>query len=366
MYSRLHAQVDAFVQQCPAWDELLLDAEEQGMAPLLHKHLAAAGVTVPNQVRLRLHSLYLRSRQANAIRNRAVAEILAAFRERSVDVLLVKGIALANLIYSDPGLRPMRDIDLLVRADDAARAEAILFALGYLHEEHEDIPPDYYHLTPVVKTVEGLSLNIETHRALFPPHPDYPLWPFEQLLARSLPLTIEGVPAHTLCLEDMLQHVYFHGFRSPLTYEPFRFIHVADVVALVEGHCATINWSGLAAVMPQWPAVLAAFHWLTPWTDEVHGRVALDTRATPAHPGEPYQGWPLRRLNTVPLRQYPHLAYATLWPSRWWVQVYYGQARGLSYGRARLFEHPRTLWRWLKTYWRHCMKRATTSFISWD
>ncbi len=364
MYSRLRAQVEAFAQQSPAWDELLNDAEEQGMAPLLHKHLGAVGVAAPDQARLRLHSLYLRSRQANAIRNRAVAEILTAFGDRSLDVLLVKGIALANLVYSDPALRPMRDIDLLVRPDDAARAEAILFSLGYRHEEREDIPPDYYHLVPVVKTVEGLSLNIEMHRALFPPHPEYPRWLFEQLLARSLPLTIGGVPARTLCLEDMLQHVYLHGFRPPLTYEPFRFIHVADVVTLVEGHCPAIDWPGLAAAMPQLPTVLSAFHWLTPWSKAMQNKLGLDTRAAPAHPGEPYRGWPLRRLNTVPPRQYPRLACATLWPSHWWMQVYYGHARGLCYWRARLFDHPRTLWRWLKTYWLHRASKLTTLCIS--
>ena len=364
MHARLRAQMDAFARQCPAWDQLLIDAEEQGMAPLLHKHLGAAEVAAPSPVRLRLHSLYLRSRQANAIRNRAMAEILTAFRDQSLDVLLVKGIALANLVYSDPALRPMRDIDLLVRPDDAARAEAILFSLGYNHEEREDIPPDYYHLPPLVKTVEGLSLNIEIHRALFPSHPDYPQWPFEQLLARALPLTIEGIPARTHSLEDMLRHVYLHGFRPPLTYEPFRLIHVADVVTLVEGHCMAIDWPNLVAAMPQLPAVFSAFHWLTPWTETVQGRLTLETQTPPAHPGEPYQGWPLRRLKTVPLRGYPNLAVATLWPSHWWVQVYYGHARGPSYWRARLFEHPRTLWRWLKTYWQRRTKQATTPCTS--
>lgn len=176
-----------------------------------------------------------------------------------------------------------------------------------------------------------------------------------------MPLTIGGASARTLCLEDLLQHIYFHGFRAPLTYEPFRLIHAADIITLIEGHGATMNWQELATAIPSLPTILSAFHWITPWPDSMRAIIALDTDGKPARPGAPYQGWPLHRWRATPLRRYPALAWATLCPPQWWIQVYYGKPRGPSSLRARLFDHPRVLWRWLKTYSLPARKASSSS-----
>ena len=42
----------------------------------------------------------------------------------------LKGPALAEALYPDPGLRPFTDLDLLVRREDAARAVALLGEVG--------------------------------------------------------------------------------------------------------------------------------------------------------------------------------------------------------------------------------------------
>ena len=353
VYGRLRFLMAEFERAKLSWTELLLVAEEQGMASLLHKHLAAAECSIPIHARRHLHSLFLRTKQANLIRNRALIEILEACQAASIDMLLIKGIALANLVYSDPALRPMRDIDLLVRVEDATRAEKVLFSLGYVHEEREDIPNDYYHLRPLVRMIDGLSINIELHRGLFPSHPDYPNWSFDQLKERARQMAVGAVNAQTLCLEDMLQHVYLHGFRAPLTYEPFRYIHVADLVTIVERHHDAIQWSQLSREVPRLMAALAALHVVTPWKAGVLPKIGGDVSKISKLAATPYQGWPLRRLSEVPLWHYPWLASATLWPSRWWVLVYYGQAWGGMYWWTRFFEHPRALWRWMKSYCWH-------------
>lgn len=71
----------------------------------------------------------MRTRRANEIR-RTTGVIVSAFQDESIDCLLVKGIALGSFVYRDPDHRPMRDIDLLVKNDDATRAAQLLFDLG--------------------------------------------------------------------------------------------------------------------------------------------------------------------------------------------------------------------------------------------
>src|SRR5450432_92092 len=60
----------------------------------------------------------------------ALHRVLAAFETRGIDVLAFKGPVSAWSLYTDPGLRHMADLDLLVRPRDAARAVGMLIELG--------------------------------------------------------------------------------------------------------------------------------------------------------------------------------------------------------------------------------------------
>jgi len=57
-------------------------------------------------------------------------KMLVAFQEAHIDSMLIKDSAPCNQVYSDSGLRPMRDIDILVRGDDVPAAETLLIENG--------------------------------------------------------------------------------------------------------------------------------------------------------------------------------------------------------------------------------------------
>ena len=59
------------------------------------------------------------------------AEVLAAFRQAGVEALLLKGRALAILLYRAGEQRGYSHVDLLVAPDDLDAAEATLRGLGY-------------------------------------------------------------------------------------------------------------------------------------------------------------------------------------------------------------------------------------------
>ena len=58
-------------------------------------------------------------------------EIIEAFREQGVRVLVLRGPALAFSVYPDPAMRPSTDLDVLVRPEQVIQARAILESLGY-------------------------------------------------------------------------------------------------------------------------------------------------------------------------------------------------------------------------------------------
>ncbi len=69
---------------------------------------------------------------------KALCDIDDAFGEAGIEFLVLKGMALAYLVYPDPVTRPMTDIDLLVRPRDVARAAERIEGLGYRSLEHQE------------------------------------------------------------------------------------------------------------------------------------------------------------------------------------------------------------------------------------
>src|SRR5262245_21488251 len=117
-----HKWLAEVARALPSWEGLAELAEAHGLIPLLSTHLQAAEVAMPGDVRQQVQGYYLQHAHAARLRQGVLAEILALYRDAGIDALLLKGAALAHMVYPQPALRPMRDIDILVRASDAARA----------------------------------------------------------------------------------------------------------------------------------------------------------------------------------------------------------------------------------------------------
>ncbi|MEJ2058720.1 MAG: nucleotidyltransferase family protein, partial [Desulfofustis sp.] len=261
-----------------SWDELIHEAERHGLAPLLYKHLQEVEFNLPKDQQRMLRSLHQRNRFSALVRNRAVETILQRCRQEQIVSMPVKGIALANIVYEKAEYRPMRDIDLLVAKEDLQRSEQLLIELGYRRRKSHHIPDDYYHLPPLVKTIDGLPVAIELHHDLLPLEESYPRWPLEKSLSASLPLTIGASQTVTLNLEDGLYYLYLHGFRAPLSYEEFRFIHLADIVTLVEKYFHKIDWDRAAEQFSNLLPILSRLHFVTPWRSEIISSLDLDVK----------------------------------------------------------------------------------------
>jgi len=113
------------------WGDLAVRAIVLGLAPQLKRRLTDWRVSIPSRASARLDAAY----QAQAARSTAIfaqlGEVLRASADHRLRPVALKGVHLAALVYADPALRPMNDIDLLFAPDELADAEAMLEALGY-------------------------------------------------------------------------------------------------------------------------------------------------------------------------------------------------------------------------------------------
>ncbi len=104
----------------------------QNALPWLAARLQEANVEVPEPVNGRLHTIAAASRERTCQMLNACNDILAAFRQAGIETVLLKGAVLAPIYYPDPLLRPLADLDLLIRPKDlAASREIMRNRLGY-------------------------------------------------------------------------------------------------------------------------------------------------------------------------------------------------------------------------------------------
>ena len=244
------------------WTGLPAAAEAHGLAPLLYFHLTEAGASIPIDARQRLFAASVHHRDANRARFQALGGILNAFDSAQIPVVVLKGAALAWLLYPTPGLRPLSDIDLLVAPHDAARAQSLLSALGFV----APVSPtsrrlvSHHHLPLAMKQLEGHVIQVELHTDAL-----------SRDTAGSLSLgglteppqrfSLDGREACALGHADMLYHLCRHtAERAPL----LRLIWVADIVSYATRYRDAIDWTDLRRRHPFVLNALSLLHLVTP------------------------------------------------------------------------------------------------------
>jgi hypothetical protein len=341
-------ETDTFEQ----WESLPSQAETHGLGPLLYKHLKATDALVPIEVWRELKGLFLRHRHANAVRGCALGEILSAYQAEGIQALVLKGAALAKLVYPEPGLRPMRDVDLLVSKADAPRAQEVLVELGYDTDPKATgmLPPDHHHMPIAARQIEGMTVSVEVHDDIFPDTRHYRPKRLEDLVDEGIPFQVDGVEATTLGYEDMLWHVYRHACGPPLLLSRLRLVHMADMVSLVEKYTDQIDWDRLKRQYLQVYNVLPLLHFLTPWSAEALSELPFEIPAEPGDVGLEFQGWPRDRLVGRHEGVRWEVLKDTLSPPEWWLRLFYGVGGEGSWLWNRWVRHPLHVLEWVGHY----------------
>lgn len=328
------------------WDSWVQHAEQHGLSPLAYAHLHRCP-ELPEQVRLALRALALRHRHANRVRFDVLAEILDAFAARRIETVVLKGAALAHTLYPEPGLRPMRDLDLLVLKSRRYDAREALRALGFDADAQAPTPymSDHHHLPNAALVREGLKISVEIHDdALSRDAPESitlgrlgaPLRPFQML----------GRMAYAFGHVDMLCHLCRHLLEPAAEV---RLISVVDIVEYAARHEAEIDWTFLARQHPFVPATLALLGYIVPLPPGLVSRI-------PPAPVPPPEGvaqcmLPLSQILLGRVR-WRELFRRIFYPSDWWLHAYYGVSLGRSLGITRWTRHPVHVAFWLYRRWR--------------
>lgn len=220
------------------WDLILRAGDENGLVPLLARHLPTFAPQMPERERERLQST-TRSSTARALTLTAeLLKLLALFESASILAIPYKGPVLAVQACGNLALRQFEDIDVVIRQRDAARAHEIISGLGYRlrptgapsPSATSAIPGEYSYRDDA----RQLIAELHTERTLrhFPVAPDLDI-----LARRLVPVRLSGHEVKTLAPEEGLTFLCVHGSKDFWA----RLSWVADVAELVRSHPA-LDW----------------------------------------------------------------------------------------------------------------------------
>jgi hypothetical protein len=203
------------------WARLLDLAIRHRLVGVLYRALESGGMLerVPFEVRAQLRVLYLSNCSRAKQSVEGLASIVEQLERAGITTIVVKGPALAMLVYSDLGARDYFDIDLLVHPEDFVRAAEILLALDFQGRTYNRaaVESGFFSNTSDEFSSERLNRIVDLHSGLrdwyFPFGPDE-----DALWSRTESIRIDEHEFRTLgaadCFLFLCAHASKHGWPS--------------------------------------------------------------------------------------------------------------------------------------------------------
>jgi len=259
----------------------LWDAELYRLLPAVWRHL---GDDVGPEHADRLKGLYRKSWVTNQHHLHQAAELVGRLHGEGIESLVLKGLALGLRYYDDLAIRPMGDVDLLVRPEHVTTTWRILEDLGYetlpvrtrvpSRWEREGDDDWYLRLRHARGFQRGRLDSIDVHSTLSLDFvaADPAVADITALWDAAVPLELGSVTGATLSTTHHLFHAVVHGLGSSSTtmlrwiVDALTILRAAgdevDWDAFVEAarhhHCALLVDDGIRYLVDDWDLPIPA------------------------------------------------------------------------------------------------------------
>lgn len=241
--SEARPQTGAGAHEHLDWDYLCRRAQQHGIGPIACHSLKTFrdDAALPLAVLEKLKKFCMTALIVNRKLLDIYANICDAFRAEQIPLIPYKGVSfLLDGLYPAIDLRPMTDIDILVKKDDMPGASAVLERMGFHSTPHNILFRDrHFHLT-FTRKVKQSALVVELHW-----HVDFSGSPFalriedvwrraRQHDARS---NVYALDIH----DDLLLNLY-HLLRDPDQDKVVPLKNCVDIALLIKRHREAIDW----------------------------------------------------------------------------------------------------------------------------
>lgn len=245
------------------WDGVIQQSVRHGVAPLLYQRLEKLGpsANIPDSIVQRLRGIYLHSVVRNTLLYHELSKVLGILQNDGIPVIVLKGAALAELIYQNIALRPMSDVDLLVKGKDIWKIDKVLSQLGYesntflLSKRHAQW---IQHITYTNRVI-----HVEIHPKIYE-LPNLNPW------INASPATIASTDTLILGSEDFLLHLCLHVDRHFRKDGSTNLIWWCDIAEFLKHYHKELNWDYVTRIAKKHQvegAIHRILHVVNEWFD---------------------------------------------------------------------------------------------------
>ncbi|WP_271439836.1 nucleotidyltransferase domain-containing protein [Pontixanthobacter luteolus] len=246
LLGRTEHQRNLIIENDQEWSDLLALASEHRLMPRLHARLERGEIALspPDEHRERLRQAHRESALLNLAYRTELFAAVEALAAAGMQPVSLKGAWLAWYAYPSAAERPLRDIDLLLPAEQALPAFELLRARGFRQTEASASAPAEMighakHLPPLTSPT---GVEFEIHMHAWEPEGAVE-WPMPPLIDNRIIANARPGGAGDPCLypkpQHMLAHLCIHAVYS------HRFdvgpLVLSDIDALI--HREQIDWA---------------------------------------------------------------------------------------------------------------------------
>jgi len=228
-----------------AWHDIIWQLQLLELAPLFFSHLVRtpAAAHVPAEVLHRLQEAYFLHAARNTIILQDLRAIIRILALHGIDAIVLKGACLIETVYDDIALRPMHDIDILIREEDLCVVQTVLLGAGYGPCMRPPVAEQillHHHLIPFTRPGRP---SVEIHVTLTPPSSPCAM-DMDGFWDRARSAVFGGLRALTLSPEDLLLHLCLH-FSANHQFSILEIKNLCDISETIKRHNADIDWKAL-------------------------------------------------------------------------------------------------------------------------
>jgi hypothetical protein len=184
----------------------------EGLGPWLYKSLGdPVRVGLDPHIMAAFQRYYRLSAISGLYREAALRKLLPAFNACGIPVILLKGCYLGRFVYKDPALRPMDDVDVLVREEHFDQAGQELERLGCRQLFHLELDENEFLKSSLVyEMLSPVPELIDLHRSIR--SMDYYIFPADILWEEAVEGVLYGCQVFYLSAELNFIHLALHHF----------------------------------------------------------------------------------------------------------------------------------------------------------
>jgi hypothetical protein len=232
------------------WNLFLDKARKEGVSPIVFSALPGIiddNGAVPSHVTDELKKDYLLCAKKNILTFHVLGKVINTFRNAGLFVMVLKGAALAETAYGNPALRPMSDVDLLIKKEELFKINEEFKKMDYFTADRPVEKVDFsssYLTTLDYRTVRKNSPSFHVHWHLVNstiPNDSYMgMINMEDIRRDAITENIADTEAFVMSPHHLIIHLAEHALR--VTHSLSRLIHFCDIDRSIYYYGKMLDW----------------------------------------------------------------------------------------------------------------------------